>query len=212
MCATVAGLPSNGESIPSARLRPTSWKTAWTTCPRRRTWCSATISRPSPAQARLTAPFRPPSSAGCLCFCGCSSAASSSAPCMTSAPCSPRFAIRARRLRVVVAENIDNTAKKLFCIFAYLTLLLVVAAFASIVANTFAVFRPRRPRQPRPRQRADGHDLGHLHRCRRRLRLRHARPQHSRPREHCLCDHPDCHHGCHRIQLAAYGHRDLARL
>ena len=40
---------------------------------------------------------------------------------------------------IVVAENIDNTAKKLFCIFAYLTLLLVVAAFASIVANTFAV-------------------------------------------------------------------------
>ena len=39
----------------------------------------------------------------------------------------------------VIAENIDNTAKKLFCVFAYLTLVLVVAAFASIVANTFAV-------------------------------------------------------------------------
>lgn len=38
----------------------------------------------------------------------------------------------------VIAENIDNTAKKLFCVFAYLTLVLVVAAFASIVANTFA--------------------------------------------------------------------------
>lgn len=38
----------------------------------------------------------------------------------------------------VIAENIDDTAKKLFCIFAYLTLVLVVAAFASIVANTFA--------------------------------------------------------------------------
>ena len=46
---------------------------------------------------------------------------------------------KGQTLAVVVAENIDNTAKKLFCIFAYLTLLLVVAAFASIVANTFAV-------------------------------------------------------------------------
>ena len=46
---------------------------------------------------------------------------------------------KGQTLAVVVAENIDNTAKKLFCIFAYLTLLLVVAAFASIVANTFVV-------------------------------------------------------------------------
>lgn len=45
---------------------------------------------------------------------------------------------KGRTLSAVVAENIDNTAKKLFCIFAFLTLLLVVAAFASIVANTFA--------------------------------------------------------------------------
>lgn len=42
-------------------------------------------------------------------------------------------------LASVIAENMDETAKKLFCIFAYLTLILVVAAFASIVANTFAV-------------------------------------------------------------------------
>ena len=109
---------------------------------------------------------------------------------------------KGQTLAVVVAENIDNTAKKLFCIFAYLTLLLVVAAFASIVANTFVVSASAAPAT----------NLGHLHRCRRRLRLRYARPQHSRPREHCLCDHPDCHHGCHRIQLAAYGHCDLARL
>ncbi len=39
----------------------------------------------------------------------------------------------------VIAENIDNSSKKLFCTFAFLTLVLVVAAFASIVANTFAV-------------------------------------------------------------------------
>jgi len=37
----------------------------------------------------------------------------------------------------VIAANIDNTAKRLFVVFAYLTLILVVAAFASIVANTF---------------------------------------------------------------------------
>ncbi len=42
-------------------------------------------------------------------------------------------------LATVIAENMDATAKKLFCVFAYLTLILVVAAFASIVANTFAV-------------------------------------------------------------------------
>lgn len=46
---------------------------------------------------------------------------------------------KGQTLAVVVQENIDGTAKKLFCVFAYLTLLLVVAAFASIVANTFAV-------------------------------------------------------------------------
>lgn len=37
----------------------------------------------------------------------------------------------------VIAVNIGSRAKKLFLIFSYLTLILVVAAFASIVANTF---------------------------------------------------------------------------
>ena len=46
---------------------------------------------------------------------------------------------KGQTIAVVIAENIDATAKRLFCIFAYLTLVLVVAAFASIVANTFAV-------------------------------------------------------------------------
>lgn len=46
---------------------------------------------------------------------------------------------KGQSIAAVIAENIDNTAKRFFCIFAYLTLLLVVAAFASIVANTFAV-------------------------------------------------------------------------
>ena len=45
---------------------------------------------------------------------------------------------KGQTLAVVVKENIDGTAKTLFCVFAYLTLVLVVAAFASIVANTFA--------------------------------------------------------------------------
>ncbi len=39
----------------------------------------------------------------------------------------------------VIADSMGEKAKKLFIIFAYLTLLLVVAAFASIVANTFGV-------------------------------------------------------------------------
>lgn len=37
----------------------------------------------------------------------------------------------------VISETMGRKAKKLFIIFAYLTLILVVAAFASIVANTF---------------------------------------------------------------------------
>ena len=37
----------------------------------------------------------------------------------------------------MVALNIGDRAKKLFLIFSYLTLVLVVAAFASIVASTF---------------------------------------------------------------------------
>ena len=46
---------------------------------------------------------------------------------------------KGQTLATVIAENIDDTAKKLFCIFSYLPLILVVAAFASIVASTFAV-------------------------------------------------------------------------
>jgi len=39
----------------------------------------------------------------------------------------------------VIAANIGSRAKKLFIIFSYLTLILVVAAFAAIVAGTFAI-------------------------------------------------------------------------
>lgn len=46
---------------------------------------------------------------------------------------------KGQTLATVIQDNIDGMAKKLFCIFAYLTLILVVAAFASIVAGTFAV-------------------------------------------------------------------------
>lgn len=42
----------------------------------------------------------------------------------------------------VIAANIGTRAKKLFNVFAYLTLVLVVAAFASIVANTFCIVNP----------------------------------------------------------------------
>ena len=37
----------------------------------------------------------------------------------------------------VIADTMGSKAKKLFIVFAYLTLILVVAAFGSIVANTF---------------------------------------------------------------------------
>ena len=46
---------------------------------------------------------------------------------------------KGQTLATVIQENVDGMAKRLFCIFAYLTLVLVVAAFASIVAGTFAV-------------------------------------------------------------------------
>jgi len=42
----------------------------------------------------------------------------------------------------VISKNIGIRAKRLFILFAYLTLLLVVAAFASIVAGTFNGFTP----------------------------------------------------------------------
>lgn len=44
---------------------------------------------------------------------------------------------KGQSIGVVIAASIGSRAKKLFLIFAYLTLILVVAAFASIVANTF---------------------------------------------------------------------------
>ena len=39
----------------------------------------------------------------------------------------------------IISANMSRRAKRLFIIFAYLTLILVVAAFASIVASTFGV-------------------------------------------------------------------------
>lgn len=42
-----------------------------------------------------------------------------------------------RSIGEIISENMSKRAKRLFIIFAYLTLILVVAAFASIVAGTF---------------------------------------------------------------------------
>jgi len=47
---------------------------------------------------------------------------------------------KGQSIGVIIQDNIGPRAKKLFIIFAYLTLLLVVAAFASIVAGTFNGF------------------------------------------------------------------------
>lgn len=44
---------------------------------------------------------------------------------------------KGKSIGYVISENMGARAKKLFLLFAYLTLLLVVAAFASIVAGTF---------------------------------------------------------------------------
>ena len=44
-----------------------------------------------------------------------------------------------RSIGEIINENMSKRAKRLFIIFAYLTLILVIAAFASIVAGTFGV-------------------------------------------------------------------------
>ena len=49
---------------------------------------------------------------------------------------------KGQSIGVVIQANIGKRAKRLFIVFAYLTLLLVVAAFASIVAGTFDGFKP----------------------------------------------------------------------
>ena len=46
---------------------------------------------------------------------------------------------KGRTLALVVRDNIDTTAKVLFTVFAYLSLVLLVGAFTSIVASTFGV-------------------------------------------------------------------------
>ena len=43
----------------------------------------------------------------------------------------------------VISANMSKRAKRLFIIFSYLTLILVVAAFASIVASTFGTVAPK---------------------------------------------------------------------
>ncbi|WP_317855850.1 carbon starvation protein A [Chakrabartyella piscis] len=47
---------------------------------------------------------------------------------------------KGKSIGYVIEENMGAKAKKLFLLFAYITLLLVVAAFASIVVGTFAGF------------------------------------------------------------------------
>ena len=44
---------------------------------------------------------------------------------------------RGKSIGVIIEDYMGTTGKKLFSVFAWLTLLLVVAAFAAIVANTF---------------------------------------------------------------------------
>jgi carbon starvation protein len=47
---------------------------------------------------------------------------------------------KGQSIGIVIANNMGKRAKRLFIVFSYLTLLLVVAAFASIVAGTFNGF------------------------------------------------------------------------
>lgn len=46
---------------------------------------------------------------------------------------------KGRMLVVTVQENIDDMTKRLYCVFAFVVLVLVIAAFSSIVATTFQV-------------------------------------------------------------------------
>lgn len=47
---------------------------------------------------------------------------------------------KGRSIGEIISESMGSRAKKLFIVFAYLTLILVIAAFASIVADTFDGF------------------------------------------------------------------------
>lgn len=49
---------------------------------------------------------------------------------------------KGRSIGTIISESMGERAKKLFLIFAYMTLILVIAAFASIVADTFNGFNP----------------------------------------------------------------------
>lgn len=44
---------------------------------------------------------------------------------------------KGRSIGEIISESMGPRAKKLFIVFAYLTLILVIVAFASIVADTF---------------------------------------------------------------------------
>lgn len=119
---------------------------------------------------------------------------------------------KGQTLATVIQENVDGMAKRLFCIFAYLTLILVVAAFASIVAGTFAVSpvpadaaQGGHRRDDESRQHPHCHDLGAVHRRCRRLRPGDARTQDSRFRQRALGDR---HHRARRhAGLSLPGHR-----
>lgn len=50
-------------------------------------------------------------------------------------------------LAAVVRDNMDNTAKRLFCVFAYLLCVLLIAALTSIVAGSFQVTELQDPAQ-----------------------------------------------------------------
>lgn len=85
-------------------------------------------------------------------------AASSSAASMTFGALFASVRHKGQSIGEVISTNIGSRAKKLFNVFAYLTLVLVVAAFASIVANTFCIVNPSdtitgrsgRPLRPTP--------------------------------------------------------------
>ena len=49
---------------------------------------------------------------------------------------------KGRSIGTIISESMGERSKKLFLIFAYMTLILVIAVFASIVADTFNGFNP----------------------------------------------------------------------
>ena len=85
----------------------------------------------------VTGPSRQPLSAGCLCCSGSCSAASFLALSPTSARFYASVKNEGKSMGLLIEKYIGKLGRKLFLLFCWLFTLLVIAAFADMVAGTF---------------------------------------------------------------------------